>query len=60
MAMNSLAGLARVLEAGNNAIELDPALAARARLPVQRMLDFTAVQKTAAAVGSLVPGIGAA
>ncbi|MGE0068934.1 MAG: quinolinate synthase NadA, partial [Thiomonas sp.] len=60
MAMNTLDGLARVLETGNNAIELDPALAARARLPVQRMLDFTAAQKTAAAAGSLVPGIGAA
>jgi len=60
MAMNSLGGLARVLETGANAIELDPALAARARLPVQRMLDFTAAQKTAAAAGSLVPGIGAA
>lgn len=33
---------------------------ARARLPVQRMLDFTVAQKTAAAAGSLVPGIGAA
>ena len=60
MAMNSLAGLARVLESGDNAITLDTELAARARLPVQRMLDFTAAQKTATAAGSLVPGIGAA
>ncbi|MBN2691646.1 MAG: quinolinate synthase NadA [Burkholderiaceae bacterium] len=60
MAMNSLAGLARVLETGANAIALDAAVAARARLPVQRMLDFTAAQKTAAPVGNLVPGIGAA
>ncbi|MGC9235993.1 MAG: quinolinate synthase NadA [Thiomonas sp.] len=59
MAMNSLAGLARVLETGHNSIELDPALAERARLPVARMLDFTAAQATAAAPGSLVPGIGA-
>ncbi len=60
MAMNSLAGLARVLESGDNAITLAPALAARARLPVQRMLDFTAAQKTTAPAGSLVAGIGAA
>jgi len=60
MAMNSLAGLARVLQTGDNAIELDAALAARARLPVQRMLDFTAAHQTAAAAGSLVAGIGAA
>ncbi|MGC9163499.1 MAG: quinolinate synthase NadA, partial [Thiomonas sp.] len=60
MAMNSLAGLARVLETGENAIELDPELAARARLPVQRMLDFTAAHATAAPQGSLVAGIGAA
>ncbi len=60
MAMNSLAGLTHVLETGANAIELNAALAARARVPVQRMLDFTAAQKTAAAAGSLVPGIGAA
>ncbi len=60
MAMNGLAGLARVLETGANAIELDAALAARARVPVQRMLEFTTAQKTAAPAGSLVPGIGAA
>lgn len=60
MAMNTLTGLARVLETGINAIDLDPAVAARARLPVQRMLDFTAAQGTVAAAGSLVPGIGAA
>ncbi|MGA8009479.1 MAG: quinolinate synthase NadA [Thiomonas sp.] len=60
MAMNSLAGLARVLETGANAVELDAAVAQRARLPVQRMLDFTAAQKSAASAGSLVTGIGAA
>lgn len=60
MAMNSLEGLAQVLETGANDIHLDPAIAARARLPVQRMLDFTAARKTAASAGSLVPGIGAA
>lgn len=60
MAMNSLAVLARVLETGENTIELDPELAARARLPVQRMLDFTAAHATAAPMGSLVAGIGAA
>ena len=60
MAMNSLEGLAQVLKTGANEIHLDPAIAARARLPVQRMLEFTAARKTAAPAGSLVPGIGAA
>ncbi len=60
MAMNSLEGLAQVLESGGNEIHLDPVIDERARLPVQRMLDFTAARRTAAPAGSLVPGIGAA
>ncbi|WP_296447798.1 quinolinate synthase NadA, partial [Rhodoferax sp. UBA5149] len=38
MAMNSLAGLAHVLETGTNEIHVDPALGVRARLPIDRML----------------------
>ncbi len=60
MAMNGLEELARVLRDGGNAIELDTALAARARLPVQRMLDFTAAHRTAVPPGAMTPGIGAA
>lgn len=40
MAMNELAGLARVLEHGDNEITLDPALGQRARRPIDRMLAF--------------------
>ena len=58
MAMNSLQGLAAVLESGGNTIEVDSALIERARLPIDRMLAFTA-QKAAAASG-IVPHIGAA
>jgi quinolinate synthase len=60
MAMNGLEGLARVLRDGGNEITVDPDLAARARLPVQRMLDFTAGHRGAAAPGAIVAGIGAA
>jgi len=42
MAMNSLQSLADALESGANRIELDPALGARARQPIERMLAFTA------------------
>jgi len=58
MAMNSLQSLLTVLQSGANRIEVDPALAARARLPIDRMLDFTA-QRAAGAAG-LVPHLGAA
>src|SRR5690606_18082439 len=59
MAMNGLAGVANVLENGTNEIFVDPALAARARLPIDRMLAFTAARQ-GQPVGSMVPGIGAA
>jgi quinolinate synthase len=59
MAMNGLAGVARVLETGANAIEVDPALIERARLPIERMLAFTAARKAGQPAGALVPGIGA-
>ncbi len=45
MAMNGLAGVARVLETGANRIWLDPDTAAKARRPIERMLAFTAAQK---------------
>ncbi|SEQ78578.1 quinolinate synthase NadA [Giesbergeria anulus] len=60
MAMNSLAGVAQVLESGSNAIEVDPALIPRARLPIDRMLAFTAALKNGQPTAGLVPNIGAA
>ena len=59
MAMNSLAGLARVLELGTNEIHIDPALGLRARQPIDRMLAFTAASRVGTPSG-LVPGMGAA
>ena len=60
MAMNSLAGVLRVLETGADEIHVDPALGLRARLPIDRMLAFTAALKNGHDAGSLVPHIGAA
>ncbi len=60
MAMNGLAGLAHVLETGTNEIHVDPALGLRARLPIDRMLAFTAALKSGNNAGALVPNIGAA
>ncbi|MES3010550.1 MAG: quinolinate synthase NadA, partial [Pseudomonadota bacterium] len=60
MAMNGLAGLAHVLENGTNEVHIDPKLGVRARLPIDRMLAFTAAQKAGQPVGALVPNIGAA
>ena len=60
MAMNGLAGLAHVLEHGTNEVHVDPVLGLRARLPIDRMLAFTAGLKAGKAAGSLVPNIGAA
>ena len=40
MAMNDLFNLAEVLESGVNEIHVDPGIARRAVLPIQRMLDF--------------------
>ncbi len=60
MAMNGLAGVAHVLETGANEVRVDPALGLRARLPIDRMLAFTAALKSGQAPGSLVPQIGAA
>jgi len=60
MAMNGLAGLAQVLETGADEIHIDPALGLRARLPIDRMLAFTAALKSGQPTAGLVPGIGAA
>jgi quinolinate synthase len=40
MGMNSLQNLVEVLETGNNEIHISKELAAKARIPIQRMLDF--------------------
>ncbi|TXH88541.1 MAG: quinolinate synthase NadA [Rhodoferax sp.] len=60
MAMNGLAAVAQVLEHGTNQIHVDAKLIDRARLPIDRMLAFTAALKSGQAPGSLVPKIGAA
>ncbi|WP_077001088.1 quinolinate synthase NadA [Variovorax sp. KK3] len=60
MAMNGLAGLAHALETGVGEVYVDPALGLRARLPIDRMLDFTAGLRKGLPAGSLVAGIGAA
>jgi len=60
MAMNGLAGLAHVLETGANEVFVDPAVIDRARVPIDRMLAFTAALKKGEPAGALVPNIGAA
>ncbi|MDR5877205.1 quinolinate synthase NadA [Caballeronia sp. LZ032] len=45
MAMNGLANLADVLERGHNEIHVDAAIGVRARVPIDRMLDFAARHK---------------
>ena len=55
-----LGGLAHVLETGAGEVHVDPALGLRARLPIDRMLAFTAGLKNGLPAGSLVAGIGAA
>jgi len=49
-----------VLERGSNEVHVDPALGLRARLPIDRMLAFTAALKGGHDAGALVPRIGAA
>jgi len=41
MEMNSLKGLAHVLETGDNEIHIDEAIRRKAVIPIQRMLDFS-------------------
>ncbi len=45
MAMNSLRGVARVLEEGNNEVRVDDDIAARARISIERMLEFAAAHR---------------
>ncbi len=62
MAMNGLANLSEVLDTGKNEIVIDPTLIERARLPIDRMLDFTAkakIQQGGFVQGSFVQGMGA-
>ena len=49
MAMNGLAAVRHVLATGSNEIHVDPILAQRARLPIDRMLAFAAEHGIAAA-----------
>jgi quinolinate synthase len=67
MAMNGLGNLAEVLKRGHNEIFVDSQIAARARLPIDRMLDFAARHKKRvqasgdlAKDGSLFSNVGAA
>jgi len=64
MAMNDLAGVVRVLEenagGANGEVHVDAALGARARLPIERMLDFTAALKDGRTAVGFGPGIGVA
>lgn len=48
MGMNSLQNLAEILETGKNEIYVSKELAARARVPIQRMIDFSRKMKHAA------------
>ncbi len=44
MAMNSLTKLATALETGRGEIHVEPAIIERARVPIQRLLDFTSAR----------------
>ncbi len=59
MAMNGLANLAEALEKGLNKIKVDDSIRERAKLPIDRMLDFTAKLAEQRKSG-IVPNIGAA
>lgn len=60
MAMNGLADVARVLETGAGEIHVDRALGLRARVPIDRMLAFTAALRSGQLTGALAAGLGAA
>jgi len=59
MAMNGLANLAHALETGAGEIQVDEDLGVRARVPIDRMLAFTAALNKGATTAALVAGIGA-
>ena len=46
MAMNGLRNLAAVLENGGNEIHIEESIRAKARLSIQKMLDFAAAEKS--------------
>ncbi|MBW8028707.1 MAG: quinolinate synthase NadA, partial [Ferrovum sp.] len=58
MAMNGLENLRAILFAGTPEVTIDPGLVDRARLPIERMLDFT--RADALRTAGLVPHLGAA
>ena len=60
MAMNGLAGVLKVLETGINEVHVDPAIIPRARVPIDRMLAFTAALKSGQPPGAMMPHLGAA
>ena len=57
--MNGLVNVANALETGAGEVQVEPQLGARARVPIDRMLAFTAALKNGPTRG-LVAGIGAA
>lgn len=60
MAMNHLEGIVRVLETDANEVHVDAALGERARVPIARMLDFTAALKSGRPVSGITADIGVA
>ena len=58
MAMNGLANLADVLQNGSNEIHIDAEIASRARLSIQRMLDFAKGLDLVSAPVKNAPGHG--
>lgn len=64
MAMNGLAAVARALDVGYDSgeydIHVDPVMGLRSRVPIDRMLAFTAALKAGRPTAGLVPHIGAA
>lgn len=58
--MNGLADVVRALETGAGEVHVDAALGLRARLPIDRMLAFTAALKNGQPTAGLVPHLGAA
>ena len=60
MAMNGLPAWSTCWRPGAGEVHVEPALGRRARLPIDRMLAFTAALRSGQPVDHLVAGIGAA
>ena len=58
--MNGLAGVAHVLETGATRSTWTRRWVERARVPIDRMLAFTAALKSGQPIGAIVPHLGAA